>query len=62
MKTKTKFALVATLLLSLSTVAQTGLRLNDTEYFTFSASIDPKASITEKSIDIVAEIEYVGII
>lgn len=49
-------------LLSFNAVAQNGLRLNDTEYFTFSASIDPKASITEKSIDLVAEIEYVGAI
>jgi hypothetical protein len=48
--------------LSTKCVAQSGLRFNDQEIFNVSMSIDPKASFNEKSIDLVAEIEYVGIL
>ena len=36
------------------------IRVNDKEYFTMSASIDPVATFKDGPIDIVAEIEYVG--
>lgn len=37
-------------------------KFNNKEYFTISASVDPTSSIKEKGLDIVAEIEYVGLI
>ena len=49
-------------LLSQTTKAQSNFRINDREFFTLSTSIDPYASYKEKGIDIVGEIEYVGVI
>lgn len=37
-----------------------GLRFPDKEFFTVSISADPKASINEKGIDYVGELEYAG--
>jgi len=55
------YAVIAFLILvSLSVKAQNGFRINKTEFFTISTSIDPSASIKEKGIDIVGEIEYAG--
>lgn len=42
--------------------AQNGFRINKTEFFTVSVSADPNASIKEKGLNIVGEIEYAGII
>lgn len=41
-------------------IAQTGFRLNPTEYFTARASVDPTSSINEKGLDILGEVEFVG--
>jgi len=49
-------------LLIFSQITQAQFKLNKTEYFTVSASIDPTSSFKEKGIDIVGEIEYIGII
>ena len=57
-----KLLLVAILLIAQPTFAQDGFRFNDIEYFTVSTSIDPTSSIKEKGLDIVGEIEYVGLI
>lgn len=38
------------------------IKFNNKEYFTLSTSIDPSSSIKEKGLDILAEIEYVGLI
>lgn len=54
------FVIAFLILVSLSVKAQNGFRLNKTEFFTISTSIDPSASIKEKGIDIVGEIEYAG--
>ena len=59
MKAKLTVAILATTLLSITTTAQ-GIHVNTKEYFTLSTSIDPRASYKQKSIDIAAEIEYVG--
>lgn len=50
------------LLIANSAIAQYNFRVNKKEYFTVSTSIDPVRSFKEKGADIVAEIEYVGII
>lgn len=42
-------------------VAQYNLKLNKQRYFTISTSIDPMSSLKENGLDIVGEIEYVGI-
>lgn len=44
----------------ISQITSQEIRLNDKEFFTVSLSIDPMASIKEKGLDIVGEIEYVG--
>lgn len=41
--------------------AQSGLHLNNAEYFTVSASFDPHASVKEHDLDTALEIEYVGV-
>ncbi|OAZ04515.1 hypothetical protein [Flavobacterium succinicans] len=41
---------------------QHGLRFNTMEYFTLSTSVDPYASIKQSGLNIVGEIEYVGLI
>lgn len=43
-------------------IASAQIRFNDVEYFTISTSIDPGASIKEGGINILAEIEYSGLI
>lgn len=62
MKNTKIILVILSVVLSLSTQAQSRLRFNDKEYFNISMSIDPTASYKEKSIDIAAEIEYVGLI
>jgi hypothetical protein len=51
-----------TLLLLTSAVQSQSFRLNEKEYFTISASIDPGASIKERGLDIVGEIELVSVV
>jgi len=51
-----------TLLLFTTVMQAQNFRFNKSEYFTISTSIDPVASIKESGLDIVGEIEYVGII
>ena len=48
------------LLITCSLTAQ--IQFNKAEYFTASLSIDPTASIKEKGLNVVAEVEYVGLI
>lgn len=49
-------------LLSQTAKAQSNFRINDREFFTLSTSIDPYASYKESGIDIIGELEYVGVI
>jgi len=51
-----------TLLIFTTVMQAQNFRFNKSEYFTISTSIDPVASIKESGLDIVGEIEYVGII
>jgi len=51
-----------TLLLFTTVMQAQNFRFNQKEYFTISTSIDPVASVKESGLDIVGEIEYVGII
>jgi len=51
-----------TLLLFTTVMQAQNFRFNQSEYFTISTSIDPSASIKESGLDIVGEIEYVGVI
>jgi len=51
-----------TLLLFTTVMQAQNFRFNKSEYFTISTSIDPVASIKESGLDIVGEIEYVGLI
>lgn len=66
MKSRTEILIFIIIVALLSSVfwneatAQNGFRVNKTEFFTISASIDPKASINENGLDIVGEIEYSG--
>lgn len=53
--------LLALLLIAQSNFAQ-GFRFIDKEYFTLSTSIDPTSSIKEDGLDVVGEIEYVGVV
>jgi hypothetical protein len=57
-----KLLLLVLVLVAQSSFAQDGFRFIDREYFTASASIDPTSSIKEHGLDIVGELEYVGII
>ena len=41
---------------------QSFIHFSDKEYFTISAHIDPYASYKENGLDLVGEIEYVGLI
>lgn len=52
--------LLMLLLLAIPMTAQTGFRLGDTEYFTASISVDPAASVKEKGLNLVAEVEVVS--
>ena len=66
MKLSTKDRIMLCILVILSVFgacslqAQNGFRINKTESFTISTSIDPSASIGENGLDIVGEIEYSG--
>lgn len=68
MKTRIQIIIFIAIVAFLSTVfwnaatAQNGLRINKTEFFTVSTSIDPSASIKEKGFDVVGEIEYAGLV
>ncbi len=57
-----KLLVLGFLLVSQLNFGQDNFRLNDYEYFTVSTSIDPTSSIKEKGLDIVGEVEYVGVI
>ena len=66
MKLSTKDIIVLSIIFVLSVFgacslqAQSGLRINKTEFFTTSVAVDPSASIKENGLDIVGEIEYAG--
>lgn len=55
-----KKAIIISLLTPILSTAQSNFRLNQTEFFTVSVSIDPGSSIKEQGLDYVAEIEYAG--
>ncbi len=57
-----KLIIILTILISQLVVAQSGFRINHTEYFTAGVYLDPTASVKEKGLDVVAEIEYSGIV